>query len=317
MRRDSARSLTLAVLAAVAVAFVSGVFATEVAESSRSYLGEPAPGSTPVVFRPGVVSGDGIEIALAVHPDEAELYVTRITSGKATLLVSRKTGGVWRAIEPVSFASAYDDAGAFVTADGWMLYFASKRPGIGETTPRGAYHIWLVTRQGETWSEPAEVVLPLESVSGEASPSLTLDGALYYAADYTSLGGEGVYCSSLVDGVWQMPEYVGVFPHDGAVYVEPFIAADGSFLLFYCAGRPDNLAPASTLGDLYVSFRTDDGAWTPPCNPGSPVNSAMEESSPSLSSDGRFLFFASNRAARNRMPDIYWVSADFLAALKP
>ncbi len=317
MRRDTSRAVVFAFLTVVVCGLVSVASADNVAEISGTYLGEPAPDSVPLVFRPGAVSGDGIEIALAVHPNVAEVYVTRITSGKAALLVSRRIGEGWTALEPVSFASACDDAGAFVTADGAMLYFASKRPGVGETAPRGAYHIWFVTRQGETWSEPAEVVLPLESVSGEASPSLTGDGALYYAADYTSLGGEGVYCSRSADGVWQLPEYVGVFPHGGAVYVEPFISADGSFLLFYSAGRSDNLAPASTLGDLYVSFRDADGAWTPPRNLGSPVNSAMEESSPSLSPDGRFLFFASNRAARNRMPDICWVSADFLAAQKP
>ncbi len=304
---------SLVVLAAVAVALVAAASGTGI---EQRYLDELAPGSVPVVFRPGAVSTDGIEISLAVHPNGTELYVTRITFGKARLLVSRRENGVWTALESAPFASECDDASAFVSADGSTLYFASKRPGVGETAPRDVYHLWCATRGDDAWSSAVELVLPLESASGEASPSLTLDDALYYAADYPTLGGEGVYRSQSVDGSWQMPEPVAVFPHDGAVYVEPYVAPDGSFLIFYSAGRPDNLAPADMLGDLYVAFRTDEGAWTQPRNLGSPVNSAMEESSPSLSPDGKYLFFASNRAARNRMPDIYWVSAESLSALK-
>lgn len=305
----------------VTIALVCGSLGSLCAGDSigaSTYLDQAAPADVPVVFRSGAVSGDGIEIALAVHPDGSEVYLTRIVSGRATLLVSAKAADGWTVPEPAPFSSSYDDAGAFVMADGETLFFTTKRPGAETVAPRDVYHIWTVTRRDGAWQEPTEVAFPLESASGEASPSLTLDGTLYYAADYPSLGGYGLYRSRLVDGVREMPERVDVFPSaDGAVYVEPFVSPDESLVLFYSAGRPDNLAPKDMLGDLYVSFRNAEDEWTEPQSLGAPINTIAEESSPVLTPDGRFLFFASSRAARNHLPDVYWVSADFLRALNP
>lgn len=304
---------------ALTLLFLSALAGPSAATERETYLGEVAPEATPIVFRPGSVSADGIEIALAVHPEESEVYVTRITSGRATILVSQKTAGEWTPLEPAPFSGLHDDAGPFIAADGTKLYFASKRPGVDESIPRDAYHLWVSVRRDGAWSEPTELWMPIESRDGESSPSLTRDGVLYYQADYPALGGAGFYATRLLDNATcAMPERVDVFPSDdGAVYVEPHVSPDGRFLLFYSAGRSDNLLPASRLGDLYVSFRGDGDAWTPARNLGAPINSAMEESSPSLSPDGRFLFFASNRAVRNRMPDIYWVSLAGIDGLAP
>lgn len=92
--------------------------------------------------------------------------------------------------------------------------------------------------------------------------------------------------------------------------------ADESLLLFYSTRRPDNLAPDKTLGDLYVSFRDANGRWGEALNLGRPANSTAEEGTPSLSPDGKHLFFASNRGAESSGPDIYWMDAGFLQALR-
>jgi hypothetical protein len=317
MRRNLRNLPTWLAMVSLLAALV-GAPAAGSGESPAVYFGEPAPGSVPAIFRAGAVSSDGIEIALAVHPGGNEMYLTRIVSGRVTLLVSTRAADSWTAPELAPFSSSCDDAGAFVTGDGEALYFTSKRPGVGDTGPRNIYHIWTVTRRDGAWQEPAEVAFPLESAIGEASPSLTLDGTLYYSAEYPSLGGYGVYRSRIEDGARQLPELALVLSNAGGIVdVEPFVASDASYILFYSAGRPDNLAPSGMLGDLYASFRTSDGAWTEPRNLGTTVNTAMEESSPTVTADGQFLFFGSNRAARNHLPDIYWVGTDFLTALKP
>jgi OmpA-OmpF porin, OOP family len=69
------------------------------------------------------------------------------------------------------------------------------------------------------------------------------------------------------------------------------LSADGRILIFTsCAGRA-----GYGSCDLYISTKTGDD-WTVPKNMGSIVNSFAWDSQPSLSADGRRLFFISNRS---------------------
>lgn len=80
------------------------------------------------------------------------------------------------------------------------------------------------------------------------------------------------------------------------------ISADGRMLIFTsCLGR-------KTYGscDLFVSYKTGD-QWSRPENLGSNINSRAWESQPSLSADGRTLYFISNRPGGIGQRDI-WVS---------
>jgi hypothetical protein len=107
---------------------------------------------------------------------------------------------------------------------------------------------------------------------------------------------------------------------------DPLISADGRRLLF-CSRRPGGYGE----GDIYVSFRREDGSWDEPRNLGPEVNSPAEESRPSVTLDGRYFFFTSNRVAEVELPpgvpparsmpgngsrDIYWMTAGFMEALR-
>jgi len=281
-----------------------------------TYLGETPPGAEPALFRADTVSAEAIELSLALHPNLQELYFTRLESGKATLMVSRQTGAGWTTPEPAPFSGEYDDVNPFISADGQKLLFSSRRPLAGEATSDGPYRLWFMERAGDDWSPPTRLVLPLESAGDESSPTLTRDGALYYVADYPTLGGLGLYRAAFANGAYQMPEKQDALVNsDAIVDVEPFVSPDERFILFYSAGRPDNLTPNGKTGDLYVAFRDSAGQWGAPQNLGQPINSTAEESTPTLSPDGRYLFFASNRGAGKRFPDLYWVETAFLPTL--
>ena len=47
--------------------------------------------------------------------------------------------------------------------------------------------------------------------------------------------------------------------------------------------------------DLYISVRANDGSWGMPVNLGPGVNSSASDFGPSVTPDGRFLFFSSYR----------------------
>ncbi|MDE5743304.1 MAG: hypothetical protein K2H62_03015, partial [Bacteroidales bacterium] len=85
----------------------------------------------------------------------------------------------------------------------------------------------------------------------------------------------------------RMPEPVNSDGNEGA----QSISADGRYLYFAGCGREDGRGSC----DIYVCVKNGDH-WGKPINLGYPVNTEAWESQPSISSDGRTLYFCSNRA---------------------
>ncbi|MDX5320636.1 MAG: OmpA family protein [Bacteroidota bacterium] len=77
----------------------------------------------------------------------------------------------------------------------------------------------------------------------------------------------------------------------------PGITADGEFFIY--TRRLDGQMPQE---DFYISRLQADGSWGPSYNLGPPVNTAENEGSVSISTDGQFIFFAAcNRARKNTL----------------
>jgi hypothetical protein len=71
----------------------------------------------------------------------------------------------------------------------------------------------------------------------------------------------------------------------------------------YSSDRPGGCG----RNDLYVSFADGQGAWTAPRNLGPTINSSDHDSSPYLSPDHKYLFFAREASTD---ADIYWVRVE-------
>src|SRR5690606_6032554 len=106
-----------------------------------------------------------------------------------------------------------------------------------------------------------------------------------------------------VQGEWTEAKSLGgainTFEYnEGAQCISP----DGNYLFFTGCNRPDGLGRC----DIYIS-RWEDGEWSTPFNIGGPVNTPGWESQPSVSADGRTLYFVSNRSGGVGGNDI-WMS---------
>lgn len=78
------------------------------------------------------------------------------------------------------------------------------------------------------------------------------------------------------------------------------LSSDGKTMYFTICGGPGNYGSCDIYYTEYIRKR-----WSKPVNLGPAVNSKAWDSQPSISSDGRFLFFSSNRPGGFGNKDIY------------
>ncbi|MXV15676.1 OmpA family protein [Hufsiella ginkgonis] len=124
----------------------------------------------------------------------------------------------------------------------------------------------------------------------EYFPVLTADGETLI---FTRRIGqnEDFYKSNLIDGKWTTAS-----PLSSAINTPQFnegaqcISPDGLYLFFTGCNRPDGKGRC----DIYLT-RREGKEWAKPFNIGPPVNTDGWESQPSISPDGRTLYFVSNR----------------------
>lgn len=145
---------------------------------------------------------------------------------------------------------------------------------------------------------------PLNTFQLQYFPVLTADQKTMFftrregvAAQYD----EDIVASRLgPDGKWQKPESISDKINTPNNEGTTAISADGRMLIFTsCVGRK-----GYGSCDLYVSYRTGN-EWSEPENLGPNINSASWESQPSLSPDGRTLYFVSDRPTGYGKRDIY------------
>jgi Tol biopolymer transport system component len=99
---------------------------------------------------------------------------------------------------------------------------------------------------------------------------------------------------------WSAPVWLGSVVNSAASEAGPALSADGLSLYFY------SNRPGSAGNDIWVSQRpTVSAAWGAPVNLGPTINTASSEFVPSLSSDGHWMYFASDRPGGFGLADLY------------
>jgi Tol biopolymer transport system component len=284
------------------------------------YLGQKPPGMKPEKFAPGIISTSSIEFEPVFSPDGKAMFFTRFDEKfKATIMMTKYEGGTWSPPEIAPFSSQYAEGSAFYSLDGNRIYYESKQPISGNDKPSTIPQIWYVEKNSDGWSEPNHIGYPEGYINNWWNPTIAHDDTLYFSG---SLAGEkdgtkSIFYTKLINSKFTKPEKLfEVSANLKIVDAEPSMAPDGTYMIFYSAGRPDQLGEG-LLGDLYISFRKRDGSWTQAKNMGEKINTVQEENWPVISPDGKYIFFCSNIDSKNGFPDIYWVDAKIIDELKP
>ena len=273
-----------------------------------AYLGQPPPGEEPVVFAPGDVSRDGqFEYGSAFSADGLEMFFGVNVGERAEIRTTRFDDGQWTEPAVVLGHPVFTFGDPLLSLDGSRLFFISDKSRDGGSEP-GDFDIWYVNRLESGWSEPVNLGSPVNTAGNEYYVSFTDDGHIAYASNHgrNRSGDYDLYLAApRDDGGFHPPERLPVTVNSGAYEADPFVARDGSYVIFG-GSRRDGLG----RGDLYIAFRGDDGQWREAVSMGPVINSEHHELCPFVSRDGRYFFYTSDE-------DIRWVSASIIERFRP
>lgn len=153
-----------------------------------------------------------------------------------------------------------------------------------------------------TGVQPQRLGAPLNTYRFQYFPALTADSRfLLFTGRPTADSGEDLFISKTnKDGTIGDPASISPFINTPYNEGAGTISGDGKTLVFASCDRPNSVGNC----DLYISRRTGNN-WSKPQNLGRSVNSPEWDSQPTLSADGRTLYFTSTRRGGQGQEDIY------------
>ncbi|WP_103654375.1 TolB family protein [Agarilytica rhodophyticola] len=255
------------------------------------YLGQKPPGSRPEIFAPGIVNTKAFkEIEGTFAPGMNAFYFIRVKQEGKALTVIEYKNNQWQESLIKSDVSELS-----ISPDGDTIYLQNK----------------YIERVGNDWSDLKSLAEPLKDILIMRT-SVATSGTHYFDTYSENLDIPLRY-SRLQDDKYEEPKLLGPQFSVGNYNAHPFIAPDESYIIW------DSIRESGYgSSDLYISFRTKDGAWGPAINMGEKINTADAENYPSVTPDGKYLFFDRRAKGRsNKEVDIYWVDAQIINDLRP
>lgn len=278
----------------------------------------------PLPFNPtnigaGVNSEDPEYFPTLTVDQKQLLYTRRVTNPnngyqQEDFFISTDRDGYWSTGEPMPpNINTFNNEGAPTFApDGRTLIFvgcADPRYGYGEgRRGYGSCDLFVTQKIGEKWLDPINLPGGVNSKNWETQPSLSSDGmTLYFIRGSVKATGKknqrngDIYVSKKqADGTWgraeKLPSNINTPFSESSVLIHP----DGRTLYFASNGH---IGMGGT--DLYMTTLQPDGSWSDPKNLGYPINTANNEHSLLVYSNGEVAVFASDREGGLGELDLY------------
>jgi len=191
--------------------------------------------------------------------------------------------------------SPYEEYLPSLTADGRRLYFTSRRAKASQppnplTGPDEDLY-WCEQDEDRRWQTAQPVGPPINTDRNEGAAFFSADGqwAFITLCDRPDgLGRCDIYFSELDGDKWRPPKNLGPLVNSSEWESHPSLTHDRR-RLYFASSRPKGLGGSDIW---YTEWRN--GAWQPPVNLGSTINTPGHEYSPMIAADGRTLYFASD-----------------------
>ena len=225
------------------------------------------------------------------------------------IAVSLPAFSIAQALSQKSFShvnSPYDEQSPFISPDGKVLYWtlANHPDNIGGKKDPG--DIWYSVWTGEEWSLPIHGGNKINDLGYNGVAGFSNDGGrMYLLSHYKPRNAlaqsQGISVSLKTPEGWSTPENINI-PYflNRSVGTQGYLSTAVEAFVF----SADSYGSMGAE-DLYVSV-LQSGKWSEPKNLGKQINTTFQELSPSLSADGKYLFFASNGRKGYGSFDIYY-----------
>jgi len=175
-----------------------------------------------------------------------------------------------------------------IDESGKNLYFTSVRPQDTSKFSNGevqqVMYIASKTKDSLVNARHYKMFGNLELGSREISAgSISYDNNRFYVCK-----DDRLYVSTGADTTWGMPVMMSDSVNRGFTQNHAFVAPDGKTIYFVSSG-------SGSLGgtDIYKCQLQKNGRWGPAINLGSKINTPFDEEGPSVSADGKTLYFSS------------------------
>ena len=269
---------------------------------AQNYLNLSPPGETPEVLAPGFISlEDEYEFSAVFSADATEFFYGVDIGDRNEIRYTSLVDGVWQ--EPIRLvhSDVYSYNDPFLSNDESRLYFISDLALDGQGDPKDI-DIWYIERTFDGWSDPTNIGAPITTSTNEYYISFTQNGTLFFATNKHETDPErsfnyDIYFAMQEGDSFKEPIRMSSQINFGGYDADPFIAPDESYLIF-ASSRRSGLG----RGDLYISFKQENGSWSKAQNMGEPINTTGHELCPFVTRDGKYFIYTSNE-------DIYWMDA--------
>lgn len=285
-----------------------------IAQNSVSNLGTKPTAKEPIPLMREFFdqSGPGHRFGTAISDSGDELYyAVAFNDGgrfREEIRFTRFEAGKWTKPLPLLDEKKFKYVDPHLSPDGQRLYFIYTRPVGSSRGGRNApFDIWYLNRKGDGWSEPVNIGMPISAPdANDYFVSLTSERSLYFGSNREEANNFDLFCSKVgADGRYLQPERLRGDVNTDHYEADVFVSPDESYLIFSSNGRADGIGD----GDLYVSFRSEDGSWSRGINMGKAINSSGNDFAPSVSRDGKYLFYS-------RGGTIHWIAAGVIGDLR-
>jgi OmpA-OmpF porin, OOP family len=201
----------------------------------------------------------------------------------------------------------YDEMNPVISPDGKTLYMTIANHPLNLGGKKDPGDIWYSTLDGtENWSEPVHGGTLINDRSYNTVAGFSPDGGEmillgHYDPSGSMARSQGISVSKKQGNTWSRPQNINIpyFQNKSSFssgYVNPEMT-----VLIYSAEAYGSYG----VEDLFVCEKKADGKWSEPTNLGAKINTQFQELAPSLSRDGRTLYFSTNGRKGQGSFDIY------------
>ena len=200
--------------------------------------------------------------------------------------------------------SSYDEQNPVISPDGETLYLTIANHPLNIAGKKDTGDIWISFKREGQWQPPVHggSVINDNNYNGVAGFNQSGD-TLFLLSHYNKKGNvisQGLSFSKRINNTWSAPENISIpYFRNQSSHTDGMISADGKIFIF-------STESYGTLGaeDISVSILHTNG-WSEPINLGNQINTSFQELSPTLSSDLKTIYFASNGLQGFGSFDIY------------